>query len=188
MVLKEWTQKEIDQIFRMVSEGFSMSQIAATLEGRTRNAVIGKYMRVRMSRLGYTPTPRGPNGKQLSELIDEPVRISPQLLRNTTPKRACEPRRPMPKVAKAGVGVIFKAPLVEPPKDGAVGILDVKGCKWAVGENPKIYGGHVFCNHETDGKSPYCAYHHKQGKAQPIAKGAVKRFKVPTSLLRAGAA
>lgn len=179
-----WTEEEDQIITKMVYGGKSMAQIAAMLPGRSRNAVIGRYRRIREAR--GEPTSSTPRRAILETVSDDADRISPQLLRNTTPKRVCEPRRAMPKVAKVGVGFLLPA-LPARSSSPAVGILDVTGCRWPVGEDVSVAGRHTFCNSETDGSS-YCAHHHELYKQKPVPKSEVKYFRLPIPLVRAGAA
>ena len=181
-----WTQEMDDQLRKLAIDGWSMSQIAAQLgNGLSRNACIGRWHRLK-TKDGTLRLPSKPHSRILETVSDGVARISPQLLRNTTPKRRCEPQRPMPKVAKVGLGFLLPA-LPEPPRGPAVGILDVTGCKWAVGEDASVPGRHTFCNSETD-SSPYCAYHRAIYVQKPTPKEQVKRYRTPGALVRAGLA
>ena len=162
-----------------------MSEIAWRLGGGiSRNACIGRWHRLKAQDRALALPLR--KVSRILETVEDPNRISPQLLRNTTPKRRCEPRRPMPKPAQVGVGFLMPA-ADEAPRAPGIGILDVTGCRWPIGEDPAVYGRHTFCNHETDG-SAYCAEHHARYRQKPVAAGEVKRFRVPIALVRAGAA
>lgn len=183
-----WTTEEDELIVKMVRDGMTMAQIAAMFPGRSRNAVIGRYRRIREARGEPTNSTGVVRVRRsfLDRISNDADRISPQLLRNTTPKRRCEPRRAMPKVAKVGVGFLLPA-LPGPSRGSAVGILDVTGCRWPVGEDVNVAGRHTFCNAETDG-SPYCAHHHERLKQKPVPKSERTYFRMPISLIRAGAA
>lgn len=180
----KWTEEQDAVLKKMALENYSMSQIG-TVIGCSRNACIGRWHRLSNAdkSLHLPRSPRCP----ILETFEDGTRINPQLLRNTTPKRRCEPRRAMPKVAKVGVGFLLPS-LPEPSKSSAVGILDVAGCKWAVGEDASVPGTHTFCNHETDGKSPYCAYHREVNVRPKVEASKVERFRTPIALMRAGVA
>lgn len=131
-----WTIERIDILRRRKAEGKSSGFIAREI-GATRNAVIGKWIRIR-AREGYIPKPK---------------------LRNMdAPKPKARPR------LAASAGILLPA-VAPPPRGPAVGILDVTGCKWAIGEDASLPGGHAFCNHTLKDGSPYCAYHTKQAIA-----------------------
>ena len=179
----KWTPEQDETLKKLLLENYSMSQIGRVI-GCSKNACIGRWHRINPDKSIYLPrAPRRP----ILETLEDGTRINPQLLRNTTPKRRCEPRRAMPKVAKVGVGFLLPS-LPEPSRSSAVGILDVSGCKWAVGEDPAVYGRHTFCNHETDGKSPYCAYHRAVNVRPKVEAAKTERFRTPISLIRAGVA
>lgn len=179
----KWTPEQDAVLKRMALEGYSMSQIGMALHC-SRNACIGRWHRMKVVDVNLTLPLKT---SRILETVEDPNRISPQLLRNTTPKRRCEPKRAFPKPSKVGVGFLLKA-LPEPSRGPAIGILDVQGCKWPVGEDPKVYGTHTFCNHEPDGNSPYCAYHRRVNARPKVEPAKVERFKAPISLVRAGVA
>jgi hypothetical protein len=43
-------------------------------------------------------------------------------------------------------------------------------CKWAVLEDPKQIGTHLFCCLPTDGNSPYCDAHHQMAQPKPTKR------------------
>ena len=156
-----WTEEAVEKLVKLVLEGRSMAQIAALLgDGCTRNAAIGKWHRVSASRGLRTPTPR----RNILEDVGDSQRINPQLLRNTTPKRRCEPRRAMPKVAKVGVGFLLPS-LPKPPQTSTVSIVDVTGCRWPVSDEPHLPGGFGFCNGTQRDGSSYCEAHAREATA-----------------------
>lgn len=131
-----WTIERIDILRQRKAEGKSSGFIAREI-GATRNAVIGKWIRIR-AREGYIPKPK---------------------LRNMdAPKPKARPR------LAASAGILLPA-VAPPPRGPAVGILDVTGCKWAIGEDASLPGGHAFCNHHKAENSPYCAYHKRKAIA-----------------------
>ena len=157
----DWTDEAIEKLVKMVIQGRPMSQIAAALGGGcTRNAAIGKWHRVSAARGLRTPTPR----KNILEDVGESHRISPQLLCNTTPKRACEPHRAMLKVAKVGVGFLLPS-LPKTPQTSTMSIIDVTGCRWPVSDEPHLPGGFGFCNGAQHDGSSYCEAHAREATA-----------------------
>lgn len=174
----EWTQEAIDRMFAMRRKGWSFGIIAQEL-GTTRNAAIGKFWRL-MVQAGHSPTPR----KAVLERI-ESRRLSAEELRHTVAKRVYTPTRALPKVAKVGVGFMLPAvkPAPKPARTSTVGILDATGCLWAIGHDPKVIGGHTFCNHPKRDGSPYCEEHARESVAdysreliRSTIKGAIKAY------------
>lgn len=136
-----WTIERIDILRQRKAEGKSSSAIAAEI-GATRNAVIGKWLRI-MVKQGYKPKPKIRN-------MDAPKPI---------------PKDREPRLA-APAGIILPAILPPAPRSGpAIGILDVTGCKWAVAEEPGLIGSHAFCNApRKEGDSRYCPHHAARAK------------------------
>lgn len=128
-----WTEAETARLFQMAKEGHSFRVIAGEL-GRSRNACIGHYHR-EASRRGH---------------------VIPQRIL----KRDVTVEKPKPSLALAA-NVIRLRPLPPAPvrSSHAVGILDVTGCKFPVGENADVIGGYEFCNHKRDGQRVYCEHH-----------------------------
>lgn len=172
-----WTDERVELLKKLWLEGLSASQIAGILgEGVTRNAVIGKVHRLKLS------------GRA------KPANSAP---RARTPARTA-PRRPsggssrpgtsMAGVMKArsiGAGHIhgatalkisedlqvelYVAPQVEElfiPVENRISLLQLSEstCKWPIGDplSPEFY----FCGqHSEDGK-PYCDFHSRRAYHQ----------------------
>ena len=172
-----WTPEKIDRMFLLVGAGNTMSEVARDL-GTTKNAVIGKHNRLRDSR-GIERPHTGPRKRTLEAAQ----------LRNTVPKRAYKANKRPPELSGHGVGFIMPVLALVPPSRGpAVGILDVTGCKWAVGTDTAVYGSHTFCDASIEGAGSYCPYHANLNVSKAV-KAPKRQFRViPTSLLRMGAA
>lgn len=153
---KHWSEAEIATLREMYLAGAIFTDIAAKL-GRSAAACHGRAV------LMGLPS-RGNNNFRLS----------------TKGKK------------RASMG--FKPRLVvgmEPPStDRAASILDVTGCRWAITPHDADKGSHMFCNHPTEANEitghprPYCPYHSEMSRQRPVPKAAVKRFIIPTALLR----
>lgn len=124
-----WTVERIDALRQGVKAGKSFAAVARDI-GTTRNAAIGKFKRME-AREAITSGQTPPPRKR-----NRPAPVA----------------RVLPPPARAVVAV---PPIPSP----AVGILEVTGCKWAIGEDASLPGGHAFCNHTLKDGSPYCAYH-----------------------------
>jgi len=179
----DWTPDLVEKILAMNAAGDSAGIIAREI-GTTRNAVIGKLMRVKIQLGTYAPT--GPREPILERIESRRAGISPELLRNTTPKRPQNPRRCLPKVPTTGIG--FRLPALKlipkPVRTSTVGLLDATGCLWAVGHDPRVIGGHTFCNHPKRDGSSYCEEHARDNVAdysreliRSTIKGAIKAYK-----------
>lgn len=129
-----WTEEKIAEMHRLAKEGLPAPVIGRKL-GCSKNAVIGKLHRVKI-RIGLKPERKHPESPYKSG----------------APKRKYT-RRP-------------KLEIVAPAADaaGPCGILDVTGCKWAVGFDKSVPGGHLFCNSEKHDER-YCEFHVKQSRA-----------------------
>lgn len=132
-----WTDEKIAEMQRMAEQGLSASQIGREL-GCSKNAVIGKLHRVKI-RAGDKPARKYPESPYKS---------------GSAPKRS---RQELPKL-------IIEAPPPAVMPGAPCGILDVTGCKWAVGFDEAVIGKHVFCNSPKHDER-YCEFHVKQSVA-----------------------
>ena len=153
MIHFEWTEAVMDQLVALVLEGKkSFSQIGAEL-GCGKNAAIGKWHRIRDRRGIVRLVPVKPTG---------------------TRKTA----RARPETAKTVIGGAMLRPVKQPapaPVYGNVcGILEVTGCRWPVGHNRDVPGGHMFCNHSTESGESYCAPHASESAA-PYSNDLIRR-------------
>src|SRR5690606_14648108 len=64
-ILMNWTEERVELLRKLWAEGLSASQIAAQLGGVSRNAVIGKVHRLKLSGRGRT-TASAPRAKKAS--------------------------------------------------------------------------------------------------------------------------
>lgn len=135
----DWTEERIETALRLQRENHSTKEIARHL-GTTKNAVIGKLHRVKIA--------RGEKPKRKSDTT-----------RNERRKR----RNKMLTLATRAESVsrYVSAPIPKPDEGMLASIVDVTGCRFPVREDASFVGGQAFCNHEQDGNSPYCPYHHK---------------------------
>jgi len=163
-----WTDDRITTMRNMLAEGHSAAVVAAAL-GVSRNAVIGKVMRLEQSTnerwARRTGTTHGPRKVQLPAAVRAPRKIPAPLAPTANVLPLIKPLpaiKPTPRPAVAYV----------PGK--AAGILDVTGCRWAVGERADVIGGHLFCNARKANGTEYCAFH-DQAKSAPYSEKLVKK-------------
>lgn len=196
-----WTADRIETMRKMHHDGHTSRAIALAI-GATRNQVIGKLHRLKIVTPATAEEWAPEDIETLKRMhIDGALytEIATVLGRTTTacqnkanriglPSRGHNTFRRSSKTA-AKAPKAFRPRLVEgipaPSLDLAAGILDTTGCKWPVGEDAATPGRHLFCNHGTDENAAYCPYHSELNRAKPAPKGQVKRFVIPTSLLRA---
>lgn len=159
----DWTEDKIEEMIALLAAGKSASYVGA-LFGCSRNAIIGKHQRERVKR-GFIPARRS---ERILEHIATEETVSPELKRNSTPKRIYRPTKATPEVSTVGLGFLLPAmekPSSKPAKAPRVGILDVTGCRWAIDEDSKVIGSKVFCNAPQCDGSAYCDAHRAESVA-----------------------
>jgi len=161
----QWTEEAIGQVFTMAGKGTSMGDIAQHL-GCSRSAVIGLYRRERIKRGTLPPVmPR-------KRILVPETRRDPNPYRDTVDKGGGGRLMPMPTLPTEGIGFVLPPmdrapqPAPEPRAWPAIGILDVTGCRWPVGEDAAVPGRHTFCNGPQRDGSSYCAEHSKARVAE----------------------
>lgn len=174
-----WTDERVELLKKLWLEGLSASQIASELgDGVTRNAVIGKVHRLKLS--GRT----------------KPAATAPRV--RTAPRSASTPRRPAtPSVHRAPAhqgGV--KRSMVSAPMVGATALkiseeivveayvapqpeaeifipemervnllqLNEHTCKWPIGD--PLSKDFYFCGRHSDEGKPYCDFHSRRAYHQ----------------------
>lgn len=146
----EWTEDRVESLKKLWLEGLSASQIAKTLCGVTRNAVIGKVHRLGLS---GRATPSQPARTQFK--APKPARPATQ--------SAPVVRRPVehqPAHVHLPVSVEAAQPVaryVELPGTATVLTLGARMCKWPIGD-PST-DDFTFCGRRSDPEVPYCAEH-----------------------------
>ncbi|MFI0844253.1 GcrA family cell cycle regulator [Mesorhizobium sp. IMUNJ 23232] len=154
-----WTDERVETLRKLWSEGLSASQIAAQLGGVSRNAVIGKVHRLKLSGRGRA-NPAPARQKKPAQ----PVAAKP------APRPAPAGRTVAPSIGATALQTQFDAePLVRhvdrSAEDVVVPIsrnlqliqLNERTCKWPIGD-PLAEGFH-FCGNDCAESGPYCRYH-----------------------------
>ena len=158
-----WSEERVETLKKLWLEGHSASQIAKHLGGVTRNAVIGKVARLKLSSLGgavrqEASAPRKLNPAPLSHPKPRPISVpveaqAPDVVGNLAlkPRPAAPPilaSQPMP-VLRLVETKLEPVPIYELPSNG---------CRYPVDERE---GVHFFCGTpKGQGKPNYCADHH----------------------------
>ncbi|NTG94233.1 GcrA family cell cycle regulator [Rhizobium rhizogenes] len=139
-----WTDERIESLKTLHAEGLSASKIAARLGGVSRNAVIGKVVRLGLgplqgnhqvkSKVAIVRAPRSRKAKP------DPVKISElQEFMDRAPPPVVEA---IPKPVSLGLKLLELSDFI-------------RECRWPEGERADI----TFCGHDVvEGKS-WCPYH-----------------------------
>jgi GcrA cell cycle regulator len=158
-----WTEERVELLKKLWAEGLSAGQIANRLGDVTRNAVIGKAHRMRLS----SPARLTPQQKEARRLAREARSLSlsktPPAISKAEAERQAAVRRAelLKKMEAARRPVAAAQPVEEVPPHTGVALLDLKEsmCRFPLG-HPGDEGFH-FCGHQKAEGSPYCPNHTK---------------------------
>lgn len=153
-----WTDERVEMLKRLWAEGLSASQVAAQLGGVSRNAVIGKVHRLKLSSRGRATASPARQKKAASPGGGGGARRQ----RNSRPVTAS--------IGATALKVQFEQDVVayrhlRPIEDIVVPIsrnlalveLTEQTCKWPNGD--PLSENFSFCGNEAGDSSPYCTYH-----------------------------
>ena len=153
-----WTDERVELLRKLWSEGLSASQIAAQLGSVTRNAVIGKVHRLKLSSRGRT-TVAAPRQKKAASSAgaNKTATRAPTVTRSITTS-----------IGATALQTQFEVePVVRyrPAQDVVVPIsrrlqlvqLSERTCKWPNGD--PLTEDFSFCGTDTADTGPYCTYH-----------------------------
>jgi GcrA cell cycle regulator len=155
-----WTDERVELLRKLWADGLSASQIAAQLGGVSRNAVIGKVHRLKLSARGRATA--------------APVRQKKAASTSTGTKvasRAASVTRPMPtSIGATALQTMFEAEpvarqVLRPVENVVVPIsrrltliqLSERTCKWPNGD--PLTEDFNFCGNDAQESGPYCTYH-----------------------------
>ena len=152
-----WTDERVELLRKLWAEGLSASQIAAQLGGVSRNAVIGKVHRLKLSSRGRAapaqtrqkkPKPAGTKAQRPAAA----PRAMPQTVGATALKVDYESEPAVRPSARPAENVVV--PISRHLK---LAELTDKTCKWPNGD-PLTEEFH-FCGNDSLETGPYCTYH-----------------------------
>ena len=137
MTNSNWTDDRVETLTQLWTGGASASQIARSLGGVTRNAVIGKIHRLGLS---GRASPSAPGA------------------RRAKPKGERRLRRPAPAPPVAQVVVTPRVAAPTPPETGTATIVSVRlgQCRWPIGD--PLADGFCLCGRRAE-RGAYCAGH-----------------------------
>jgi GcrA cell cycle regulator len=160
-----WTDERVELLRKLWSEGLSASQIAAQLGGVSRNAVIGKVHRLKLSGRGRGRA-AAPRAKKASA---GPAKTATRPTRTITAS-----------IGATALQVQFDAEpvarqVLRPVQDVVVPIsrrleltqLTERTCKWPNGD--PLAEDFNFCGNDVGESGPYCGYHSRLAY-QPAAE------------------
>ncbi|MEQ1941986.1 GcrA family cell cycle regulator [Mesorhizobium sp. VNQ89] len=153
-----WTDERVELLRKLWSEGLSASQIAAQLGSVTRNAVIGKVHRLKLSSRGRTTAAPARQKKATTGSV-----ATKSVTRSTTVTRTVT-------IGATALQTQFDAePVaryqVRPTENVVVPIsrrlqlvqLSERTCKWPNGD--PLTEDFSFCGNDAAESGPYCGYH-----------------------------
>lgn len=156
-----WTPEKCELLAKLWAEGLSCSQIAARIGGVSRNAVIGKRVRLGL------PERKNPN------YAGQRSRRSHDVSKRAAAKKSPAPRREP--VARPKSHALFGAPEPFVPADGELVIplnerqtvvtLENHHCRWPIGD-PQEADFH-FCGKSKVAGLPYCEFHARRAFRPP---------------------
>lgn len=173
-----WTDERVETLKKLWMEGLSASQIAGALgEGVTRNAVIGKVHRLKLSArakpANSTPRPR-PAARPAPRRVASPsAGIGAMASSNAAKLRAAAPRpQTMGATALAQSPEmeteLYVAPAAELfiPEDKRLNLLQLTEhtCKWPIGD--PLSKDFYFCGQHSLDTGPYCEFHSRRAYHQ----------------------
>ncbi len=159
-----WTDERVEKLRQMWGEGMSASQIAKSLGGVTRNAVIGKVHRLGLSNRA-TAKPAAPAEPAAEKPAVEKPAAAPPPKVEATPK----PAAPAPAPRPVQTNIREPRPPMETPVTADLAAIDAKAkkisllqltertCKWPIGD-PTSDDFH-FCGQPAHPGKPYCEAH-----------------------------
>ncbi len=171
-----WTDERVELLKKLWMEGLSASQIAAELgEGVTRNAVIGKVHRLKLSARAK-PTNTAPRARPAAR-PSAPRR--PATSSSSTSTVSSKPRVSMSRPQVMGATALAATPEMETelyvapaaaelfiPEDKRLNLLQLSEstCKWPIGD--PLTKDFYFCGQHSLESGPYCEFHSRRAYHQ----------------------
>ena len=155
-----WNDERVELLRKLWQDGLSASQIAAQLGGVSRNAVIGKVHRLKLSSRGRsTAAPARPKKTAQAASVSKPqnrtTSIAARSITGSIGATAlqsqfdAEPARyPIRQTENVVVPISRRLQLVQ---------LSERTCKWPNGD--PLLEDFSFCGNDCAEAGPYCTYH-----------------------------
>ncbi|MDP1732557.1 MAG: GcrA family cell cycle regulator [Devosia sp.] len=172
-----WTDERVELLKKLWLEGLSASQIAGVLgEGVTRNAVIGKVHRLKLSGRAKpaSSTPRVRSAARPSRRVAAPASGSGRSLGGMMMKQRSMGGAPMHgatalKISEDLETEAYVAPQVAElfiPVERRLTLLQLneQTCKWPIGD--PLSAEFYFCGQHSGEGRPYCEFHSRRAYHQ----------------------
>lgn len=172
-----WTDERVELLKKLWLEGLSASQIAGVLgEGVTRNAVIGKVHRLKLSGRAKpaSSTPRVRSAARPSRRVAAPASGSGRGLGGMMMKQRSMGGAPMHgatalKISEDLETEAYVAPQVAElfiPVERRLTLLQLneQTCKWPIGD--PLSAEFYFCGQHSGEGRPYCEFHSRRAYHQ----------------------
>jgi len=174
-----WTDERVELLKKLWMEGFSASQIAAELgDGVTRNAVIGKVHRLKLSgrakpasaapRARTAPRSGAPR-RTSSGTMGARSSLSASVMKHRSMGGAPMIGATALKISEDLEVEAYVAPQVQElfiPVEQRLSLLQLseQTCKWPIGDplTPEFY----FCGQHSEEGKPYCDFHSRRAYHQ----------------------
>jgi GcrA cell cycle regulator len=170
-----WTDERVALLKKLWMEGLSASQIASELSGGvTRNAVIGKVHRLKLSArakpASVAPRPKAPRPAprrttSSSSSMGSSHRAAPSAVsqrRTVSAPMIGATALQMDHSQEVEVEVQTRAAEIFIPVEERITLLQLteKTCKWPIGD--PVSSDFHFCGRESDEGKPYCDFHSRR--------------------------
>lgn len=175
-----WTDERVTLLKKLWMEGLSASQIAAELSGGvTRNAVIGKVHRLKLSArakpANVAPRPKAPRASAPRRPSSGTASATPRANLGAVTQRRLPSAPVIGATAlkiesdldvEAVVEVQTRAAELYIPPEERISLLQLseKTCKWPIGD-PMSSEFH-FCGRSSEEGKPYCEFHSRRAYHQ----------------------
>jgi len=172
-----WTDERVELLKKLWMEGLSASQIAGELgDGVTRNAVIGKVHRLKLSARAK-PTNTAPRARPAARTAPRRVASPAASMSHVSAKPRQATSMPRPQVMGATALAmapemdtqLYVAPATQEifiPEDKRLNLLQLNEstCKWPIGD--PLTKDFYFCGQHSLESGPYCEFHSRRAYHQ----------------------
>lgn len=164
-----WTDERVETLIKLWTDGLSASQIATQLGGVTRNAVIGKVHRLKLS--GRAKVASGSKRAKKTAEMQEQRRRAAARTASAAPITRTVTTAIGNTALKAEISTEIVARAAAPAHDSTDSVvvpmsreltltdLNESTCKWPIGD--PMAEDFNFCGNGVKEGCPYCAYHAK---------------------------
>lgn len=173
-----WTDERVELLKKLWLEGLSASQIAGVLaEGVTRNAVIGKVHRLKLTGRAKPASsaprartaPRAPSARRISTGPSRPSSGIASMMKSRSVSPAPMHGATALKMDTEFATEAYVAPQVQElyiPEDQRLSLLQLNEhtCKWPIGD--PLAAGFYFCGQHSEENKPYCDFHSRRAYHQ----------------------